>query len=123
MKETMRYKLYFWREEGPIEPAADSVLDRLTEDRNLPGVDRLSLATISDVFGHHFPEIAITDRGMQSEADGCSFQVSFRFDDSNQPIIVCVSSASPLHETPGIFARVFEVVRELGCTKVESAIR
>ena len=122
-KTTMRHALYFWREEGPIPPAADSVLDRLAEDRNLPGVDRLSLARINGVFSHHFPGITVTEYGMESESGDCSFQVSFSFEDANQPTIICITSASPLNDIPEIFGRLFAAIRELGCTRIESTIR
>jgi hypothetical protein len=123
LKATMRHELYFWREERPIDPAADSVLDRLAEDRNLPGVDRLSLATINRVFSHYFPGITVTDYGMESEVGDCSFKVSFGFDDCNQPTIICISSESPLDETPETFHRLFAATRELGCTRIESSLR
>ncbi len=119
----MRHEIYFWREERPIESAADSLLERLAEDRNLPGVDRLSPATINSVFSHHFPGMTVTDYGMESEVGDCSFQVSFSFDDCNQLTSICISSESPLDEIPEIFARLFTATRELGCTRIESALK
>src|SRR5262245_35477656 len=118
----VKHELYFWREEGPIEAAADSLRVRLSEDPNLPGVNPVSLPAIQDAFRCHFPDIIITDSGMEWKAADTSFQVSFRFDDCNQPTIVCVSSQSALVHTPEIFKRILAAVRELGCTRVESTI-
>ena len=119
----MRYDLYFWREDQPIEAAADSLLQRLAADRNPPGIDRLSLSDIKDTFRHHFPDIAVGDYDLVSEASGGSFRVSFSFDELNRPTSICVSSQDPLVENPDVFNRIFAAVREVGCTRIESAIR
>ena len=119
----MSHELYFWRDERPIEPAADSLRERLSEDHNLPGVDRLSLAAIKSAFSHHFPGITVTDYGMESEASDGSFQVSFRFDDCNQPTSICISSESPLVEIPEIFSRIIAATRDLDCTRIESSLK
>ena len=116
----MKHELYLWREESPIEPAADSLLERLAEDSNLPGVDRLSLATINGAFSRHFPGITVTDCGMESQVADGPFRVSFLFDDYNQPTGICISSESPLDEAPEVFARIFDVVREVGLTRIEA---
>jgi hypothetical protein len=115
----MRHYLYFWREERPIEPAADSLLDRLAEDRNLTGVDRLSLVAIKDTFRRHFPDIAIADH--EWEAAAIEFHVSFSFDDRDQPTSICVSSEHWLADTPEVFDRIYAAMRELGCTRLQSA--
>lgn len=55
-------------------------------------------------------------------ADG-SFQVSFSFDNCNQPTSIRISFASPLVETSRIYERIFAAARELGCTTIESALK
>jgi hypothetical protein len=118
----VKHELYFWREEGPIPPAADSLLVRLAENRNLPGVVPLSLATTKETFSRYFPDIIFTDLGMEWRVSGVSFHVSFNFDDCNQPKSVCISSETPLVETPQVFDRIVAAARELGCTRIESRL-
>src|SRR4051794_16252897 len=113
----MKYEVYFWHEEGEIPLAADHILDRIAENRNLPGVDRLSLAAINRVLSHHFPNIVPTDDGLRSTDFDGSFNVSFSFDDSQQPTVICISSEHPVDETPKVFERLFHALRELGCNR------
>jgi hypothetical protein len=117
------HEIYFWREERPIPPAADSILQQLEEDCNLPAVGRLSLPAITTAFRRHFPDIAISHREMLWEGAAGSFRVTFKFDRRDQPTIICVSSEVSLLETSNTFGRVFAAVRELNCTRVESALR
>jgi hypothetical protein len=119
---SVKHELYFWREERPIPPAADSLLGRLAEDRNLPGVEKLSLATIKAAFSRHFPGITVAGFGMEWRGFGVPFQVSFNFDDRNQPNSVCISSETPLVENPQVLDRILAATRELGCTRIESRL-
>jgi hypothetical protein len=119
----MRHELYFWREERPIELAEDSLLERLAENRNLPGVDRLASTTIKAVFSRYFPGPTVADDRIEYELADGSFQVSFSLDDLNQPTSICISSESPLVETPQIFELIIAAARELGCTRIESAFK
>jgi hypothetical protein len=116
----VKHELYFWREERPIEPAADNLLERIAEDRNLPSVVPLSLATIKSAFSRYFPGLIVADFKMEWKVADGSFQVSFSFDDCNQPTSVRISSESPLVETLEVFERIFAVARELGCTSASS---
>lgn len=116
----MKHELYFWRDERPIPPAADSLLVELAEDRNLPGVGPLSMSTIKETFSRYFTGIAVADSGMDYRVCGLSFRVSF--DDSNQPKSVCISSEALLVETPQVFDRIIAAARELGCTRIESRL-
>ena len=115
----MIYELYFWREEGEFPLAADSVLTTFAKDPNLSKADRLSQAAINSAFRRRFPDIVTTEQGVESEG----FKVSLKFDESHLPVIICVSSANPLHDTPELFARLLAVTRELGCSRIESAIK
>jgi hypothetical protein len=118
----VKHKLYFWREEQPIELAADSLLVRHAEDRNLAGVVPLSLATIKSTFTRCFPGITGAEFGMEWRVSNGFFQVSFIFDDCNQPKVVCIGSEYSLVETPQIFDRIIVAARELGCTRIESTL-
>src|SRR6266481_7424271 len=115
-RSLVNHKLYFWRDERPIPLAADSLLVELAEDRNLPGVVPLSLTTIKGTFSRYFPGIIVTDLGMEWQVSDGSFHVSFNFDDRNQPKSVCISSETPIVETPQVFDRILAAARELGCT-------
>jgi len=119
----VKHKLYFWHEEQPIEPAADSLLVRHADDRNLTGVVPLSLAAIKSTFTRCFPGITATEFGMQWRASDDFFQESFFFDNCNQPKCVCISSEYSLVETPQIFDRIVAAARELGCARIESAVK
>src|SRR3954470_20385841 len=116
----MKHELYFWRDERPIPPAADSLLVELAEDHNLPGVGPLSMTAIKESFSRHFPGVSIAHSGADCRVSGVGFRVSFNFDDSNQPKTVCISSETALVESPELFDRVLAVTRELGCTRIES---
>ena len=123
MRSLVNHEIYFWRDERPIPLAADSLLVELAEDRNLQDVVPLSLTTIKGTFGRYFPSIVVTDLGMEWRASEGSFHVSFNFDDRNQPKSFCISSKTPLVETPQVFDRILAASRELGCTRIESRLK
>ena len=118
----MKHELHFWCEEGLIPPAAD-LLVKLAGDRNLPSVVPLSLATIRETFSRHFPGIIVTDLRMEWRTSGDSFDVSFNFDDRNEPKGICISSVTPLVDAPQVFDRILAAARELGCSRIESRLK
>jgi hypothetical protein len=119
----MTHYLCFWREDAPIPPAADSIAERLIEDRNLPGVDRLSLHMIKEVFRRQFPDITVNECPIEWISRDCLFRVSFSFDDDEQPTIICMSSERSLADNPEVFSRIHSTMLELNCTRVEARCR
>lgn len=116
------YALYLWHEDRPLEPAEDSILDRLVEDANLAGVARISLAATRAAFQKTFPGISVVDRELFWQGAGGSFRISFILDERNDPIVIRISSTEPLSENPELFGRAVAAAREAGCTLFQSAI-
>ena len=116
----VNYAIYFWQEDREPGLADDSILDRLSEDANLPGVDRISLALTEAAFRRAFPDISVVGRELNWRSTEGSFRVSFVFDEHEQPMIIRIGSSESLSDE--IFSRVLAAAREAGCTLIQSGV-
>lgn len=117
------HHLYLWSEAAGIPPAADSLLERLVMDPSLPDVERLALGSIAEAFSRHFPGIATCVDGMSWRDAGGAFHASCVIDNEARPLCIRVSSDTDLMDTLDVLQRIQLVALELGCTRIESAVK
>lgn len=111
----MSYDLYFWRQTKSRGESHGEIIDLLSADEAVPGIEAFPRELVRAKFKRLFPDITDGDFQLDWEGAGSYFQVSFAHADEKHVHLITVNCGYELLKSPDVMNRIVEACGELGC--------
>ncbi len=111
----MSYDLYFWRQTRKFSQTGSEIVDLLSADKPVPGIEAFSRERVRAVLRRFFPDIVDGDFQLDWEGKGSYFQISFAHSDEKHVHLIVVNCGHELLKAPEVPNRITEACGTLGC--------